>query len=162
MTVVSHRISQTAAFYSRTWTVDEERWQWDWQAPPLPLGHPPSPHRPRLGPVKVSLLASIAASAAAGRAREGTVCRKLTYRPQMPLKVNTHNAQLCVYVYVYVCSIFIHINKFQVWSALSGCRNTFYYQKECLNNKTEWAVWSRITSNCQTFVIYIFSFSWPF
>ncbi|KAI4811129.1 hypothetical protein KUCAC02_014048, partial [Chaenocephalus aceratus] len=44
-------VAETVAFYFRTWTVDEEIWLWDWQAPPLPPGPPPSPQRPWLGPV---------------------------------------------------------------------------------------------------------------
>lgn len=84
MTVTHVKVCWT--LYSCTWTVDEERWQWDWQMSSLPLGHPLTLQWPTLWPVKVQLLASIAASAAAGREQEGAVCRKLTYRPQMPLK----------------------------------------------------------------------------
>lgn len=51
--------------------VDEERWQPDRQAPPLPPGHPPTPQRPQLGTVNAR--PPIAASAAAGGAGRGSM-----------------------------------------------------------------------------------------
>lgn len=51
--------------------VDEERWQPDRQAPPLPPGHPPTPQRPQLGTVNTH--PPIAASAAAGGAGWGSM-----------------------------------------------------------------------------------------
>lgn len=71
------------AFYFRTWTVDEEIWLWDWQAPPLPPGPPPSPQRPWLGPVL---------SFGINR-RVGRSSMQETGLPAILLKVNTDNAQ---------------------------------------------------------------------